>query len=240
MAVTPYKESTKSKKAQVETMFDNISGKYDFLNHFLSFSLDKYWRRKAIEQLRDDPPDEILDVATGTGDMVKTALRLTPSKITGIDLSEGMLQIARKKKYPSDGKTVISFLKGDSENLPFSDNSYDAATVAFGVRNFENPVKGLSEMHRVLRPGGKLVVLEFSKPTVFPFAQIYRFYFRYILPVFGRLLSKDKSAYTYLPESVNLFPEGEKFVDLMKEAGYSECVFRPLTFGVVTIYTGIK
>jgi len=240
MAVIPYKESTESKKVQVEAMFDNISGKYDFLNHFLSFSLDKYWRRKAIGLLKNDPPGELLDVATGTGDMVKTALRLSPSKITGIDLSEGMLQVARKKKYPSAAKTLVEFVKGDSENLPFPDESYDAATVAFGVRNFENPAQGLSEMIRVLRPGGKLVVLEFSKPTVFPFAWIYRFYFRYVLPVFGRVLSKDKSAYTYLPVSVNLFPEGEKFVDLMKEAGCRECVFRPLTFGVVTLYSGIK
>lgn len=240
MAVIPYKESTDSKKVQVEAMFDNISGKYDFLNHFLSFSLDKYWRRSAIELLKGDRPEMLLDVATGTGDMVKAALRLAPSKITGIDLSEGMLQVARKKKFPSSKNTLIEFVKGDSEDLPFPDQSYDAVTVAFGVRNFENPVKGLSEMLRVLRPGGKLVVLEFSKPVVFPFAQIYRFYFRYILPFFGKMLSKDKSAYSYLPESVSLFPEGNRFVDLLDEAGYRECHFRPLTFGVVTLYTGIK
>lgn len=240
MAVIPYKESTDSKKVQVEAMFDNISGKYDFLNHFLSFSLDKYWRRSAIELLKGDRPEMLLDVATGTGDMVKAALRLAPSKITGIDLSEGMLQVARKKKFPSSKSTLIEFVKGDSEDLPFPDQSYDAVTVAFGVRNFENPVKGLSEMLRVLRPGGKLVVLEFSKPVVFPFAQIYRFYFRYILPFFGKMLSKDKSAYSYLPESVSLFPEGNRFVDLLDEAGYRECHFRPLTFGVVTLYTGIK
>lgn len=240
MAVIPYKESTDSKKVQVEAMFDNISGKYDFLNHFLSFSLDKYWRRSAIELLKGDRPEMLLDVATGTGDMVKAALRLAPSKITGIDLSEGMLQVARKKKFPPSKNTLIEFVKGDSEDLPFPDQSYDAVTVAFGVRNFENPVKGLSEMLRVLRPGGKLVVLEFSKPVVFPFAQIYRFYFRYILPFFGKMLSKDKSAYSYLPESVSLFPEGNRFVDLLDEAGYRECHFRPLTFGVVTLYTGIK
>lgn len=240
MAVTPYKKSAESKKVQVEAMFDNISGKYDFLNHFLSFSLDRFWRRKAIGFLGKNPPDKLLDVATGTGDMVKAALRLSPSRITGIDLSEGMLQIARKKKYPTSGNTQIEFVKGDSENLPFPDQSYDAVTVAFGVRNFENPIKGLSEMHRVLRPGGRLVVLEFSKPTVFPFARIYRFYFRYILPFFGKILSKDKSAYSYLPESVELFPEGESFTELMKEAGYRECVWRPLTFGVVTLYSGIK
>lgn len=240
MAVIPYKESTDSKKVQVEAMFDNISGKYDFLNHFLSFSLDKYWRRSAIELLKGDRPEMLLDVATGTGDMVKAALRLAPSKITGIDLSEGMLQVARKKKFPPSKNTLIEFVKGDSEDLPFPDQSYDAVTVAFGVRNFENPIKGLSEMLRVLRPGGKLVVLEFSKPVVFPFAQIYRFYFRYILPFFGKMLSKDKSAYSYLPESVSLFPEGNRFVDLLDEAGYRECHFRPLTFGVVTLYTGIK
>jgi demethylmenaquinone methyltransferase / 2-methoxy-6-polyprenyl-1,4-benzoquinol methylase len=240
MDVKPYKNSQKSKKQQVEDMFDNISGKYDFLNHFLSLNLDKTWRKKAISCLNNMPVSSLLDVATGTGDMIKPALKLKPSRIVGIDLSEGMLNGARKK-FPSeiDG-TTISFLKGDSENLPFGDNEFDAETVAFGVRNFENTLKGLSEMYRVLKPGGKAVVLEFSKPATFPFRNIYLFYFRNLLPLFGRMVSKDKEAYTYLPQSVSSFPEREDFIGIMKSAGFRECSFRTLTFGVVSIYTGVK
>lgn len=240
MSVKPYKSSQKSKKQQVEDMFDNISGKYDFLNHFLSLNLDKVWRKKAISCLKNSPVSSLLDVATGTGDMITPALKLNPSRIVGIDLSEGMLSHARKK-FPSEiNGTAISFRKGDSENLPFDDNEFDAETVAFGVRNFENTLKGLSEMYRVLKPGGKVVVLEFSRPATFPFRNIYQFYFKNLLPLFGRLVSKDKEAYTYLPQSVNSFPEREDFAGIMKNAGFRECNYKTLTFGVVAIYTGIK
>ncbi len=240
MSVTPYRDSTESKKRQVEQMFDNISEKYDFLNHSLSFNLDKYWRNRAIGMLKKDAPTWLLDVATGTGDMVKPALRLRPDKIIGLDLSEGMLQVARRKFPPVSDGTSIEFIKGDSEQMPFEEGTFDAVTVAFGVRNFEQPVLGLTEILRVLRPGGRIVVLEFSKPRIFPFRQLYNFYFRNVLPLFGRLISKDSSAYTYLPESVSRFPEREAFMDLMQEAGFSNGYFKPLTLGVATLYTAIK
>ncbi len=240
MSVKPYKNSTESKKRQVEEMFDNISGKYDFLNHSLSLNLDKYWRKVAVSNLRNLPVTSLLDVATGTGDMIKPALKLMPKRVVGLDISEGMLREARNK-FPNRYKdTVIEFVKGDSENLPFPDNEFDAETVAFGVRNFEDTLKGLREMHRVLKPGGKIVVLEFSRPAVFPFRNIYQFYFTNLLPFFGRWVSKDKEAYTYLPESVRSFPEREEFTGMMKNAGFYDCKVRPLTFGVVSVYTGIK
>jgi demethylmenaquinone methyltransferase / 2-methoxy-6-polyprenyl-1,4-benzoquinol methylase len=240
MSVNPYKGSADSKKRQVEQMFDNISGKYDFLNHFLSFSLDRLWRKRAISYLKGRPVNNLLDVATGTGDMAFAALKLLPEEITGIDISEGMLTIAREKVTRLKGDIKMNFIKGDSEALPFRDESFDAATVAFGVRNFENIVKGLSEINRVLRPGAKLVVLEFSKPDKFPVSNIYQFYFKNLLPLFGRFISKDREAYTYLPESVNQFPEKEDFVHLLHLAGFSECSYKRLTFGVVTVYQGIK
>lgn len=240
MSVKPYKNSPESKKRQVEEMFDNISGKYDFLNHFLSFNIDRYWRKKAVSQLKSIPGITILDVATGTGDMITPLLKIKPQKITGLDLSEGMLRIARKK-FPSEmGGTSIEFIKGDSEKLPFDDNMFDAETVAFGVRNFENTLSGLSEMYRVLKPGGKIVVLEFARPASFPVKQIYQFYFQNLLPFFGRIISKDKDAYTYLPYSVNNFPERKDFVRIMENAGFSDCTFNTLTFGIVSVYTGIK
>jgi demethylmenaquinone methyltransferase / 2-methoxy-6-polyprenyl-1,4-benzoquinol methylase len=240
MSVKPYKNSRESKKRQVEEMFDNISGKYDFLNHSLSLNLDKYWRKVAVSTLRNLPLASLLDVATGTGDMIKPALKLKPERIVGIDLSEGMLRVARKK-FPNIHKdTTVEFIKGDSENLPFDDNQFDAETVAFGVRNFENTLKGLCEMNRVLKPDGKIVVLEFSRPSAFPFRNIYQFYFKHLLPRLGRLVSKDKEAYTYLPESVNSFPEREDFIGIMENAGFRDCKVRQLTFGVVSVYTGIK
>lgn len=240
MSVKPYKNSPGSKKRQVEEMFDNISGKYDFLNHFLSFNIDRYWRKNAVSHLKNMPGISILDVATGTGDMITPLLKLRPKKITGLDLSEGMLSIARKK-FPSEVRgTSIEFIKGDSEKLPFDDNMYDAETVAFGVRNFENTLSGLSEMFRVLKPDGKIVVLEFARPGSFPFKQIYQFYFRNLLPFFGRIVSDDKDAYTYLPDSVNNFPERKEFVNIMENAGFSQCTFNTLTFGIVSVYTGIK
>lgn len=240
MTVKPYKNSQRSKKSQVEEMFDNISGKYDFLNHFLSLNIDRYWRKKAVSLLENLSVNTILDVATGTGDMITPLIKLNPSKIYGLDLSEGMLRIARKKFPARIKNTKIEFIKGDSEKLPFDDNVFDVETVAFGVRNFENTSTGLKEMHRVLKPGGRVVILEFSKPTAFPFRQIYQFYFRNLLPFFGRMVSKDKEAYTYLPDSVNAFPERNGFISIMEDAGFIECTYKVLTFGIVSVYTGKK
>lgn len=240
MAVKPYKDSAGSKKQQVELMFDNISHRYDFLNHFLSLSLDKWWRKRAIRELSGQQVSELLDVATGTGDMVAAGLKLNPRHIVGIDLSEGMLEIARSKKHLRIQNVEIEFIKGDSEDLPFDDQSFDAVTVAFGVRNFEDPLRGLSEINRVLRPGRKLVVLEFSKPDRFPMKQLYNFYFKHILPLFGKVISKDNEAYSYLPESVLNFPEKEDFLSLMDAAGFRNNKYKRLTSGIVSIYVGEK
>lgn len=237
--VKPVRESATGKKQQVQEMFDSISGKYDFLNRFLSLGIDISWRKKAIALLMKDQPKHILDVATGTADFAIQAHRAGVPEVTGIDLSEGMLQIGREK-LKRQGLEHIRLIQGDSEALPFEDNKFDAVIVAFGVRNFENLSKGLSEMNRVLRPGGRLVVLEFSNPSKFPVKQLYQFYFKYILPFWGRLLSKHQSAYSYLPESVQAFPEGDAFLSLMKNTGYRESLDRRLSFGICSIYTGIK
>lgn len=237
--VKPVRESATGKKQQVQEMFDSISGKYDFLNRFLSLGIDISWRKKAITLLMKDQPKHILDVATGTADFAIQAHRAGVPEVTGIDLSEGMLQIGREK-LKRQGLEHIRLIQGDSEALPFEDNKFDAVIVAFGVRNFENLSKGLSEMNRVLRPGGRLVVLEFSNPTVFPVKQLYQFYFKYILPFWGRLLSKHRSAYSYLPESVQAFPEGAAFLSLMNNNGFRESYDRRLSFGICSIYTGIK
>ena len=189
-------------------MFNNISHRYDFLNHFLSMGIDKGWRKKAIRLLGPLQPKLMLDVATGTGDFAIQALVLNPQKVIGVDISEGMLDVGRKKLRERNLNEKVELLKGDSENLQFEENKFDAVTVGFGVRNFENLEKGLAEIRRVLKPGGVLVVLEFSRPKTFPFRQLYNFYFKAILPKLGRLISKDKSAYTYLPESVEAFPDG--------------------------------
>lgn len=238
MTVKPYKNAHGSKKEQVEQMFDNISGKYDFLNHLLSLNLDKIWRKKAVGFLKDKAVDSVLDVATGTGDMIIPISRLNPRSIIGVDLSEGMLSVASRKfkdKYPD---IAIEFIKGDSEKLPFEDHSFDVATVAFGVRNFENTIDGLMEIRRVLKPGGCMVVLEFSKPVTSPFRNLYHFYFRHILPMVGRIFSRDQEAYTYLPESVNAFPERNQFTEMMQKSGFTDCRWKSLTWGVATIYTG--
>ncbi len=221
-------------------MFDNIAHRYDFLNHFLSVGIDRWWRKVAIQGLKPYAPKQILDVATGTGDFAFEALkRLNPDQVTGVDISEGMLKLARVKGEERHVKN-ITFHKGDSENLAFEDNTFDAVTVAFGVRNFENLEKGLKEIFRVLKPGGRLVILEFSKPSVFPVKQFYQFYFRYILPLTGKLISKDATAYTYLPESVNAFPEGKNFVNILTNTGYKECKNRALTFGICSLYTASR
>lgn len=240
-AVKPYKELDSTKKEQVAQMFDKIAGKYDFLNHFLSFGIDIWWRKKAISQLKEIKPKFILDVATGTGDLGFKAIEmLKPEKVIGIDISEGMLSFAEKKIAERNLQDTFSVQLGDSENLPFPDNTFDAVIVSFGVRNFENLEKGLVNIQRVLKPGGKAVVLEFSKPTMFPFKQLYNFYFFNLLPFFGKFVSKDNSAYSYLPESVYAFPDGEKFTDIMKRSGFQQTKIKKLTLGISSIYTGIK
>ncbi len=238
--VKPYSVSG-SKKSQVSTMFDNIAPWYDFLNHFLSLGIDISWRKKAIRQLRGRKPKNILDVATGTGDLALEAEnQLKPDRITGIDISNEMLEVGRKKIKNKGLSGKIEMVLGDSEMLPFADNTYDAITVGFGVRNFENLEKGLKEMNRVLKPGGMAVILEFSRPTLFPFKQLYNFYFRNVLPIIGRITSKDPKAYSYLYESVQAFPDGKDFVKALKSTGFQSPIYKSLTLGVCSIYTATK
>ena len=239
MDVVPYKEAL-SKKDQVAKMFNNISRRYDLLNQLLSLGIDKIWRKKAISVLKSLAPKEILDVATGTGEFAIQALELDPQKIVGIDISDGMLEIGRKKILAKNLGSKIELVRGDSENIPFEENKFDAVTVAFGVRNFENLKRGLSEILRVLKPGGMVVVLEFSKPSAFPFKQLYNFYFRFILPRIGSLVSNDKAAYTYLPRSVEAFPDGEDFLRILHDVGFKNTQCSSLTFGISSIYIGTK
>ena len=239
--VTPYKDPNATKKEQVATMFNNISKTYDFLNHFLSLGIDVIWRKKAIRELVKDQPRKILDVATGTGDFAFEAIGiLKPEKVIGVDISKGMLEIAEEKIKKRNLQETFEVRLGDSEKLLFEDNSFDAVTVAFGARNFENLEAGLADMFRVLCPRGKVVVLEFSKPRAFPIKQLYNFYFHSILPGIGKIFSKDNSAYTYLPESVAAFPDGKDFTALMEKIGYKNAKSRSLAFGICSIYTGVK
>ncbi len=241
MAVTPYKESEAGKKEQVAQMFNNIAPRYDFLNHFLSLGIDTIWRKKAIACLKQENPKLLLDIATGTGDLAITANKiLNPDKIIGIDISEGMLSFGREKLVKLNLQDKIQLISGDSENIPFSENYFDAATVAFGVRNFENLDKGLTEINRILKPEGSLVVLEFSKPKTFPIKQIYNFYFNQILPTIGKLVSKDARAYSYLPESVQAFPDGVDFINHLQKAGFKQTYYKTLMFGIASIYYGKK
>ncbi len=238
--IKPY-EREGSKKEQVSKMFNGIAPYYDFLNRLLSLGIDTIWRKKAINQLREDRPQQVLDVATGTADVaLELARRLKPQKVIGLDISSQMLDIGRQKIAKRELDDTIELQLGDSENLPFANNTFDAITVAFGVRNFEHLEKGLQEMYRVLKPGGKLVVLEFSKPRVFPFRQLYDFYFRNILPAVGRLTSKDPRAYSYLYESVQAFPDREVFTSILSKNGYKSNQCIPLTLGICSIYTGQK
>jgi demethylmenaquinone methyltransferase/2-methoxy-6-polyprenyl-1,4-benzoquinol methylase len=239
--VTPYQNEQTTKKEQVADMFNNISKTYDFLNHFLSLGIDVIWRKMAIKELKEDKPQYILDVATGTGDFAFESLKiLKPKKIIGVDISRGMLDIADQKIAKRNLGDKFEVRMGDSEKLLFEANEFDAVTVAYGVRNFENLEKGLADIQRVLRPGGKAVVLEFSKPRVFPVKQLYNFYFNYVTPGIGKLFSKDSRAYTYLPESVAAFPDGADFVALMDKVGFKNTKQRPLAFGICSIYTGVK
>ncbi len=237
--VTPYNKPV-GKKKQVEEMFDNIAPRYDFLNHLLSVNIDKIWRKKAMNLLKEKKPQSILDVATGTADFAIQLRKLQPKEIIGVDISEKMLEVGRVKLKNKNLTQLITLQRGDSEQLPFPDNRFDAITVAFGVRNFENLQAGIREMWRVLKPEGKLVVLEFSKPRVFPVKQMFYFYFHYVLPVIGRIFSKDQRAYTYLPESVERFPEGAAFTRLLEEAGFKNVQCKNLTFGISSVYSGEK
>jgi demethylmenaquinone methyltransferase/2-methoxy-6-polyprenyl-1,4-benzoquinol methylase len=229
------------KRQVVESMFDSIAWRYDFLNHFLSFGIDRLWRKKAVKIIsKSFKNPRILDVATGTGDLAIAAMKIDPVKIEGIDISEGMLEIGRQKIEKKGYSGRIDLTKADSELIPFDDNYFDVTMAAFGVRNFADPLKGLTEMRRVLRNSGMILVLEFSKPTSFPFRPVYNFYFRNILPFLGRMFSKDKSAYDYLPDSVSKFPDNEEFLKMLVKAGFSDTFQVKLTGGVASIYTGIK
>ena len=238
--VKPYNTADKSKKEEVAEMFDNISGRYDFLNHFLSLGIDKLWRKKAIKCLKTIQPKRILDLATGTGDFAIAALKLSPKEVIGVDISDGMLEKGREKMKKRRVENIISMQNGDSENLPFEDNYFDGLTVGFGVRNYENLEKGLAEMLRVIRKDGMAVILEFSKPKKFPIKQLYNFYAKRIIPFLGRTISKDKAAYAYLPDSVEAFPEGDAFLSILKKVGYRNVKAKPVSGGIATIYTGIK
>ena len=239
--VTPYKDSTLNKKEQVEKMFDAISENYDGLNRVISFGTDIKWRKKVLAIIINHQPESILDIATGTGDLaIKFAEKTSATKIIGLDLSEGMLSIARKKVADTELKNTIEFIKGDSEALPFKDNMFDAITVSFGIRNFENLEKGLSEVLRVIKPKGLLIILETSVPTKFPFKQGYQFHSKTVLPLIGKLFSKDKVAYNYLSESASVFPYGEKLNNILRKIGFINVINKPQTFGVATIYTATK
>lgn len=238
--VTPYKSSDQSKKEQVEKMFDNISGEYDGLNRVISFGIDVKWRKKVVKLVAETNPDAILDIATGTGDLIINMAGTNASRLIGLDISEGMLSVGRNKIAAKELDDRIEMLQADSENMPFQNDSFDAVTVAFGVRNFETLEKGLSEILRVLKPGGIFVVLETSVPTKFPYKQGYNFHSKVILPTVGKLFSKDKSAYGYLSESANAFPFGEVFNNILRKVGFKDVQDHPQTFGVATIYTATK
>ncbi len=226
------------KKAEVEQMFDAIAPKYDLLNRVLSMGIDQQWRKQAVRMLRREKPRRILDVATGTADLALQAMTLEPEQVVGVDIAEEMLAVGREKIAEAGLSDRITLQRGDAENLPFADASFDAVLVAFGVRNFQHLDAGLREMRRVLRPGGVLVVLEFSKPRAFPIKQGYHFYSRYILPRIGRAVSKDSGAYEYLPASVAAFPDGDAFLMRMRAAGYHDLTQQPLTFGIASLYRG--
>ncbi|CAL2101298.1 Demethylmenaquinone methyltransferase [Tenacibaculum sp. 190130A14a] len=238
--VKPYKDSELGKKEQVAKMFDNISEDYDGLNRVISLGIDVSWRKKVVKFVGENNPKQILDIATGTGDLALMMASLKPDRIVGLDISEGMLNVGKQKVSKADLSNTIEMVVGDSENIPFEDNTFDAITVSFGVRNFETLDKGLTEILRVLKPGGKFVVLETSNPTKFPFKQGYKFYTNYILPIIGKLFSKDKVAYSYLSESANSFPFGEAFNNILEKNGFKNAKNLPVTFGVASIYTATK
>jgi demethylmenaquinone methyltransferase/2-methoxy-6-polyprenyl-1,4-benzoquinol methylase len=239
--VTPYEDKEVSKKGQVTRMFDKIAPYYDNLNRILSLGIDVWWRKKAILLLENENPKIILDIATGTADLaIEAAKVLKPQHITGLDISANMLKIGGEKIIQKKLSHVISLELGDSENLRFENDSFDAVMAAFGVRNFENLEIGMAEMHRVLRPGGTMMVLEFSKPRIFPLKQLFNLYFKYILPVIGKLRSKDEKAYKYLYESVQAFPDYDDFIDILKKLGFSQANYKVLSAGICCIYIAKK
>jgi len=240
--VTPYRTEGEGKKTQVGRMFDRIAPRYDLLNRLLSLGIDLWWRRRALRYLKGTPePLELLDVATGTADVAILAAEiLQPRRVVGVDIATHMLDLGREKIRRKGLQELIELQSGDAEQLAFADNSFDAVTVAFGVRNFEDLLAGLSEIRRVLRPGGRLVILEFSHPTLFPFKQLYHAYFKYVLPLIGRLTSRDPRAYAYLFESVQAFPQGNDFLQLLAKTGYQHFQCERLTFGICSIYTAVK
>jgi demethylmenaquinone methyltransferase/2-methoxy-6-polyprenyl-1,4-benzoquinol methylase len=238
--VTPYGDE-ENKKGQVTQMFDSIAPYYDYLNRFLSLGIDITWRNKLIAKLKPLQPKRILDVATGTADLaVSMAKALKPDAVVGMDISKEMLKVGDKKILKKGLDKTVVLEHGDSENLKYNTGEFDAVTAAFGVRNFENLKAGLQEMHRVLAPGGHIMILEFSRPRVFPIKQLFNAYFKYLLPVIGRLKSKDPKAYQYLYESVQVFPDYDQFTGILSEVGFSETSYQPLSFGICTIYVGIK
>ncbi len=238
--VTPYKNSDLGKKEQVTQMFDNISTNYDGLNRIISFGIDIKWRKRVVAILKEKKPDSILDIATGTGDLAINLVETGASKITGLDISPGMLAVGKKKIEEKKLNKTINMIVGDSEKLPFDENSFDAITVAFGVRNFENLEIGLSEILRVLKPGGTFVVLETSVPTKTPFKQGYNFYTKSIMPKIGKMFSKDNDAYEYLSESASVFPHGEAFNNILQKIGFIDIENKPQTLGVASIYIATK
>ena len=238
--ITPYKDSSLGKKEQVTQMFDNISGNYDDLNRVISLGIDVKWRKKVVALVAEKNPENILDIATGTGDLAILMTSTSAKKIVGLDLSVGMLEVGKKKIATQNLSDKIEMVVGDSENIPFPDNYFDAITVSFGIRNFETLEKGLAEIYRVLKPGGVFVILETSVPTKFPFKQGYSFYTKMILPLIGKIFSKDKNAYGYLSTSAANFPFGEKLNNILRKVSFIDCVALPQTFGVATIYTATK
>ncbi len=238
-SVTPYNNSD-SKKNQVSQMFDNIAFRYDFLNSLLSLGIHKGWRKKCIKLIAKKNPQYILDVATGTADFAIEALKLNPTKVVGVDISEGMMKFGRVKIEKLKAQSKITLHYGDAETCDLADNSMDAITVGFGVRNFEHLEKGLINMNRILKPGGQICILEFSTPRKFPFKQFYKFYFKFVTPTLGKIFSKDARAYTYLPESIKVFPDNEHFVSILKNCGYVNASFESLNFGLAAIYLAEK
>jgi len=238
--IKPYKDSDLGKKEQVATMFNNISKNYDGLNRVISFGIDVSWRKKVVKIVSKNNPQQILDIATGTGDLSLMMSQLNPTKIVGLDISEGMLEVGKQKISKANLSDKIEMVVGDSENMPFDDNTFDAITVSFGVRNFANLDKGLTEIRRVLKPNGTFVILETSNPTKFPFKQGYKFYTSFILPIIGKIFSRDKVAYSYLSESANYFPFGDTFDNILKKNGFINTEYKPVTFGVATIYSATK
>lgn len=238
--ITPYKDSSLGKKEQVTQMFDTISGNYDNLNRVISFGIDVKWRKKVLKIVSDKKPKFVLDIATGTGDLAILLTQTKAEKIIGLDISAGMLEVGKKKVEEKNLSHIIELVLGDSENMPFEDNYFDAITVGFGVRNFENLEKGFAEILRVLKPGGVFVILETSVPAKFPYKQGYNFYSKNILPLIGKLFSKDNDAYGYLSESAAAFPYGEALNNILRKTGFIDVVAMPQTFGVATIYSASK